>query len=146
MEGRKFDSEKPELYLLPPKALLEIGKVLSFGASKYAPDNWKKVPNLENRYTSAALRHILADMAGEVQDSETGLDHLAHAMCCLLFILEHRLNGKNQKEGTRESERCEHRESDHITDAFRYLNPHYKEGGVCNIKHLVQHEAPSEHN
>lgn len=122
MTGKKYDSEKPQLCLLPPKALVEVGKVLSFGANKYAPENWKKVADLENRYTSAALRHIFADMAGEVQDEETGLDHLAHAVCCLLFILEDRIDGQDQKEGTRKLNRRQYSESDHLTDAFRYLN------------------------
>ena len=32
--GKKFDSEKPKMYLLPPKATLEVAKVLTFGADK----------------------------------------------------------------------------------------------------------------
>ena len=34
-EGRKYDGEKPQLYLLPPKSITEVGKVLTFGAKKY---------------------------------------------------------------------------------------------------------------
>jgi hypothetical protein len=99
MEGRKYDSEKPELYLLPPHALVEVGKVLTFGARKYSPENWRQVHQLQERYTSAALRHILAHMAGEVEDPETGFNHLAHAMCCLLFKLEDHLRGEGKEEG-----------------------------------------------
>ena len=84
-EGRKFDSEKPMLYLLPSRSINEVGKVLTYGAQKYDPENWRKVDDLQNRYTSAALRHIFAHMEGEEDDKETGLSHLAHAMCCLLF-------------------------------------------------------------
>ncbi len=102
-EGRKYDSEKPKLHLLPPKAITEVGKVLTFGAAKYDPENWKKVPDLQNRYTSAALRHIFAHMEGEELDPETDLSHLAHAMCCLLFKLEIELEQKNKKEGSRET-------------------------------------------
>ena len=90
-EGRKFDQEKPQLYLLPPNSIVEVGKVLTYGAEKYDPENWRKVDDLQNRYTSAALRHIFAHMEGEKNDEETGLSHLAHAMCCLLFKLEDEL-------------------------------------------------------
>ena len=101
-EGRKFDSEKPKLYLLPPKSIIEIGKVLTYGAEKYDAENWRKVDDLQNRYTSAALRHIFAHIDGEKLDEETGLSHLAHAMCCLLFKLEDELLGESEEERTRE--------------------------------------------
>lgn len=87
-EGVKYDSEKPRFDLTPPLAWLELAKVLTFGAKKYSPNNWKKIENIEERYTAAALRHIQAFMSGEIEDEESGLHHLAHAMCCLSFILE----------------------------------------------------------
>lgn len=89
--GVKFDNEKPEMYLLPPLATLEVGKVLTYGAKKYSPNNWRKLDRLQSRYTSAAIRHILAEMAGEEVDEETSLSHLAHAICCLMFKLEDKL-------------------------------------------------------
>ncbi len=107
-EGRKFDSEKPKLYLLPPKSILEIGKVLTYGAEKYDAENWRKVEDLQNRYTSAALRHIFAHIEGEELDEETGYSHLAHAMCCLLFKLEDELLAKSEKERVREADTSEH--------------------------------------
>ena len=107
-EGRKFDSEKPKLYLLPPKSIIEIGKVLTYGAEKYDAENWRKVDDLQNRYTSAALRHIFAHIDGEKLDEETGLSHLAHAMCCLLFKLEDELLGESEEERTRETDTREY--------------------------------------
>ena len=98
MEGKKYDGEKPRMYLLPPKALIEVSKVLTFGANKYDENNWSKLDNLQNRYTGAALRHIFAHMDGEDLDPETDLDHLAHAICCLLFKLEAKL-GESKEEG-----------------------------------------------
>lgn len=103
-EGRKYDGGKPQLYLLPPKSINEVGKVLTFGAEKYDPHNWRKVDDLQNRYTSAALRHIFAHIDGEDVDEETGLSHLAHAMCCLLFKLEDQLIGESEEERTRETD------------------------------------------
>lgn len=86
----KHDHGKPELYLLPPRATVEIGKVLTFGAKKYSPNNWHHVGKAERipRYGSALLRHVFAYLAGEKVDPETGLHHLAHAGCCLMFILD----------------------------------------------------------
>ena len=86
--GRKFDTEKPKAYLLPPKALMEVSRVLTIGAEKYDEENWRKLDNLQNRYTGAALRHLFAHMDGEQLDSETNISHIAHAVCCLLFKLE----------------------------------------------------------
>jgi|TARA_B100001094_G_scaffold123268_1_gene119020 hypothetical protein len=108
MDGKKYDEEKAKLYLLPPKSILEVGKVLTYGADKYDAENWRKVDDLQNRYTSAALRHIFAHIDGEADDPETGLSHLAHAMCCLLFKLEDELLGKSEEERAREADTGEY--------------------------------------
>lgn len=86
--GRKFDSGKPRMGLLPPYALEAIAKVLTLGADKYAPSNWKYVEGREWRYFDAMLRHINSHSKGEMNDPESGLPHLAHAGCCLMFLLD----------------------------------------------------------
>ena len=88
--GTKYDNGKPAMDLLPPLAALEVGKVLGYGASKYSPDGWKTLENLDARYRAAALRHLMQDAAGETTDFESGLSHLAHAITSLMFVLEHR--------------------------------------------------------
>ena len=88
-EGRKFDGGKLEYGLLPPKALEAVVDVLTFGAQKYARDNWKVVPDSKRRYFDALQRHIWAWKMGETFDPESGKHHLAHAMCCLMFLYEH---------------------------------------------------------
>jgi hypothetical protein len=50
-------------------------------------NNWKHVANGEVRYYDAAMRHIGARHAGEINDPESKLPHLGHAMCCLIFWL-----------------------------------------------------------
>jgi len=87
--GRKFDGNKLEYGLLPPLALEETVKVLTFGAQKYERDNWQKVPDSKRRYFDAMERHIWAWKKGEIMDNESGIHHLAHAMCCLMFLYEH---------------------------------------------------------
>jgi hypothetical protein len=86
--GIKFDTGKPEYGLIPPNALEEIAKVLTYGAQKYSRDNWKQVPDKERRYFDAMQRHIWAHKRGEVNDPETGMNHLAHAACCILYLAE----------------------------------------------------------
>ncbi len=86
--GVKHDDSKPRPELLPPRALLAVSEVLAYGAQKYAPDNWRKVPEARTRYIGAALRHILAHMRGERLDPESKQPHLAHAVCSILFTLE----------------------------------------------------------
>jgi hypothetical protein len=86
-EGIKLDQGKLRYTLLPFKAITEVVKVLEFGAKKYEKDNWQKVTNGKERYLDAALRHLVAYLAGEAVDKESGLHHLAHATCCILFTL-----------------------------------------------------------
>ena len=87
--GRKFDGGKIRYGLLPPLALKATADVLTFGAEKYEPNNWKHVPDSINRYFDAAQRHIWAYQEGEAIDLDSGKHHLAHAICCLMFLYEH---------------------------------------------------------
>lgn len=87
-DGIKHDQDKIRMDLIPFGPLEDIAKVLTFGAKKYAPDNWKHVPDAVARYEAAMLRHISAYKKGEMMDPETGLPHLAHAGCCLMFLME----------------------------------------------------------
>lgn len=87
--GRKFDGDKLEYGLLPPLALKATVEILTFGAQKYEPDNWKFVPDSKRRYFNAMQRHLWAWKEGEQNDPETGKNHLAHAMCCAMFLYEH---------------------------------------------------------
>ena len=91
--GVKFDAGKVRTDLISPVAINELAKVLTFGAKKYADNNWRK--GLQwSRVLGAALRHILAYMGGQDKDPETGLSHLAHAFCCLMFLLEYEITHK----------------------------------------------------
>lgn len=89
VEGRKFDGGKLEYGLTPPKALEATVDVLTFGAQKYERDNWKYIDDAKRRYFDALQRHLWAWKQGEQNDPESGKHHLAHAMCCLMFLYEH---------------------------------------------------------
>ena len=83
----KFDGEKVRLDLLPITPLIGIGKVLTYGAKKYAARNWEKGLAWSRCY-AAALRHLFAWWSGETNDPETGLNHLDHALCEIMFLRE----------------------------------------------------------
>ncbi len=104
LEGRKDDGAKNRLDLLPFAALEEVGKVLTHGAGKYAPDNWRK-GMAWRRLIGAALRHVFAFAKGENLDPETGLSHLAHAICCLGFLLTYHLESIGSDDRVHESNR-----------------------------------------
>lgn len=141
MTGIKYDGEKPMMHLLPPKAINEVAKVLTFGAQKYDEENWRKLDNLQSRYTSGALRHIFAHIDSETLDTESGLSHLAHAICCLLFKLEIELeDAKSKEEEPRESDVTEHQARDQSTESDELTDKSYNEAGsMQHIKHLIQY-------
>ena len=85
--GIKDDNEKDRWDLLPWQEVQDVVKVLTYGAKHYTPDNWKYVEPARERYLSATMRHIVAWIDGEQADQNTNLPHLAHAVCCLLFLM-----------------------------------------------------------
>lgn len=84
----KADSSKPNISLVPTKALEEITKAFDYGAKKYSPYNWAKGFTWR-RLIDATYRHINAFNGGEDVDPETGLSHIAHAGACIMMLLEH---------------------------------------------------------
>ena len=88
--GVKFDMGKPRWDLLPGDAIEEIAKVLSYGAQKYKERNWEAgMP--WHRPFGACMRHMWAWWRGEENDADTGINHLAHAGCGVLFLLSYTL-------------------------------------------------------
>lgn len=86
-EAVKHDQEKVQLDLLSASWIFGVGEVLTFGAKKYAAHNWRAGLQ-RSRLLGATLRHVFAYLRGEDFDSETGLLHLYHASCCLMFASE----------------------------------------------------------
>jgi hypothetical protein len=97
LEGHKDDAGKLEWSLVPWDAMEGCVRVLMEGAKKYAPDNWKRVPDASKRYKDALMRHVLAYCKGEKVDEEFGASHLDHAMCNLLFLKWLDIHGSEDK-------------------------------------------------
>jgi hypothetical protein len=83
----KHDDGKVPMNLLSREALEQTAMVMAFGKEKYAAHNWRK-GFAWSRPLSAAMRHLMAFNDGEDKDLESGLSHLAHAACCIMFLLE----------------------------------------------------------
>ncbi len=96
----KHDAGKLPLDLLPFVAVEEVAAVLEFGARKYERHGWRNVDK-RSRYFAATLRHLFAYVRGEDRDPESGLRHLAHAACSLLFLLEADVSGLGQDDRPR---------------------------------------------
>lgn len=85
--GYKADHDKPDLSLLSGPALIKMAKVMTYGKKKYTANNWR-TGMVWTRPVAASLRHTFAWLSGETNDPETGINHLAHAACNLMFALE----------------------------------------------------------
>lgn len=90
--GVKHDQAKPRWDLLPFDAAARVVDVLTFGAVKYGDRNWERGLDYGRVY-AAAMRHLTAWWAREDKDPETGIEHLAHAACCCLFLLSYQVRG-----------------------------------------------------
>lgn len=96
-EGVKHDQDKNRLDLVDPILIEETAKVLTFGAKKYEEYNWAK-GILFSRVYRAALGHILAWWQSEEDDPESGLSHLAHPSCCIMFLLRYTYDARGYEE------------------------------------------------
>lgn len=85
-KGLKFDTGKLQYSLIPTETTKALAEVLTFGAAKYAPNNWMLVENGKTRYLDALYRHLEAFRSGETLDPESSLHHLAHALTNLAFL------------------------------------------------------------
>jgi len=82
----RYNSGKNRLDLVPPELIEEVGQVLTFGAEKYAPDNWKLGLKFSNCLASLK-RHLTAFEKGEDVDPESGLLHLSHVATNVAFLI-----------------------------------------------------------
>lgn len=77
---------KVSFSLLPLHLLAGVCRVLRFGLQKYAAWNWAKGSDWSQSF-DCTLRHLLRWWyMCEENDKESGLHHIDHAICNLLFI------------------------------------------------------------
>ncbi|UOF79059.1 hypothetical protein [Caudoviricetes sp.] len=108
--GVKYDQGKNRLDLVSTLAIEEMAWILTFGASKYKDHNWRFGMSW-SRLIRAGIGHVFSFMRGEDNDHETGRSHLAHAMCCLMFLLEYQLTGNGIDDRWNEKNKLPHNAS-----------------------------------
>lgn len=83
--GARYNGGKPDISLIPLCTLEDEAKVWMYGKEKYAAWNWAKGMDWSIPF-ACMMRHMAAWQKGEELDPESGLPHLAHAMCNLRML------------------------------------------------------------
>ena len=96
-QSLRYNEGKPQWRYIDWKSLEPMVKVMEYGASKYAPENWRKGLNTTEVLESLA-RHLFALMNGEEIDPESGQLHIGHIFCNAMFWQYH-----NEKNKTKEN-------------------------------------------
>ena len=88
----KYDAHKAPIFRGAisyfPRAITGVAEVSAFGASKYAWNGWKSVPNGIDRYSDGLVRHLAAEAKGEILDDDSGYLHAKHTAWNALARLE----------------------------------------------------------
>ena len=90
MEDQRLhkDDGKVPYELLSVEALAQIAKVMAYGRNKYKAHGWRE-GIAWSRIIGSSMRHLTAFLDGEDNDPESGLPHLAHLGCDVMFLLEY---------------------------------------------------------
>jgi hypothetical protein len=85
--GLKQSADKLDWTILPFSVLERTVEIMNYGAKKYTPLNWLKVPKEE--YVKALLRHLIAYLTNEEIDPESNHHHIDHLICNAIFLSYH---------------------------------------------------------
>ena len=80
------------MFVVAVLAVEGLAEVLTFGAQKYQSRNWERGMSW-GRCFGALMRHLWAWWGGQPRDPETGMSHLYHAACCLMFLAAYEARG-----------------------------------------------------
>lgn len=81
-------SNKLPLGMVPSTTMCYLTLGHSEGHIKYGLYNWREAGVRYSIYKDALLRHLVKYEAGEEEDPETGVPHLANAITCLSIIID----------------------------------------------------------
>jgi hypothetical protein len=68
------------------RAFEPMAEVMEMGAKKYSPNNWRK--GYVDKFSAAdsLYRHLREVIIGNPTDEESGLSHMGHIMCNVMFL------------------------------------------------------------
>ena len=84
----KQDHDKARYDLIEWRTIDDMAEIMATGAAAHGDQGWKTLTNAEDRYFSAAMRHLVAWRNGDTIDGDSGYPHLAHVMCNIMFLSE----------------------------------------------------------
>lgn len=77
---------KRRIDLFPYEGVLGPLEAIEYGANKYTERGWEKGLDFSSIF-AAANRHLWQWWSGEDVDPESGVHHLKHAACNLIFLV-----------------------------------------------------------
>jgi hypothetical protein len=83
--GLRYDDGKTPYDILSPISLEGTALILELGAVKYELRNWEK-GMAWSRVIGPTFRHLVKFVAGEDLDQETGMPHVHHIACNVMFL------------------------------------------------------------
>lgn len=87
--GKRLNSGKLRMDLVPTTAIKALARVLGYGAAKYGTDgNWMRGMSW-NIVIGCLYRHLVAFQEGEDNDPESGLSHLDHVIANAAFLVHY---------------------------------------------------------
>jgi len=88
---------KRPLHLLPRDAIEAAADVMAHGAARYGDRNWEQGLSVSDLVRAADGHlwdwYLRRDDGKDAGPNGSGLSHLAHAACSILFLLSHELRG-----------------------------------------------------
>ena len=84
-QAERHNIGKTRYSLIDIDAMEGLAQVLTYGAEKYAPNNWRKGLPFE-QVVDSLMRHLAAFRAGEDFDPESGCRHIDHVACNVMFL------------------------------------------------------------
>ena len=87
-------AEKTPLSTVPVTVLAEMAVAMTEGALKYGAHNYLILGARASVYYDAAQRHLMAWLAGEDDDPESGISHLTKAISSLTVLRAAMIHGQ----------------------------------------------------
>ena len=87
--GKRYNTGKLPMHLVPTSSIYALADVLDYGATKYEDHNWRRGMKWSTVY-SCAMRHLLKWFEGEERDDESGKEHLSHVMANIAMLIEYK--------------------------------------------------------
>lgn len=79
---------KPSFELVPMAAVMRTNEAFKDGSIKYGAFNWRETAVRADVYFNAAMRHMTQWYHGDDKARDSGVDHRAHAIACMMILMD----------------------------------------------------------